>query len=55
MELLKTRDIVINNYAIVPDDINLITKKLSDWINEGSSRIIFTTGGTGFAPRDNHT
>lgn len=53
MELLKTRNIVINNYAIVPDDINLITKKLSEWINEGSSRIIFTTGGTGFAPRDN--
>jgi len=52
MELLKTRGIGINYYAIVPDDMNLITKKLTDWVNEGSSRIIFTTGGTGFAPRD---
>ncbi|PKN85112.1 MAG: molybdenum cofactor biosynthesis protein [Chloroflexi bacterium HGW-Chloroflexi-8] len=53
IELLKTKNIAIINYAIVPDEIDLITKKLSEWINEGSSRIIFTTGGTGFAPRDN--
>jgi molybdopterin adenylyltransferase len=37
---------------IVPDDLDIIRKTLSDWADNGGVDIILTTGGTGFAPRD---
>ena len=39
--------------AIVPDDFNILRGKLSEWADAGNVDIILTTGGTGFAPRDN--
>ena len=53
IELLTRNDFEIVNYEIVPDEISMITKKLSEWIDQGKSRLVFTSGGTGFAPRDN--
>lgn len=53
IELLTRNAIEIVNYEIVPDEISMITKKLSEWIDQGTSRLVFTSGGTGFAPRDN--
>ena len=38
--------------AIVPDEENQISEKLSDWCDSGQVDIIFTTGGTGLGPRD---
>jgi len=37
---------------IVPDDIELIKAKLVEYADKGLD-LVFTTGGTGFAPRDN--
>jgi len=39
-------------YKIVPDDSNLISATLKNWADKGSLDFIFTTGGTGFSPRD---
>ncbi len=38
--------------AIVPDDASAICAALSEWCDEAKVNLIFTTGGTGFAPRD---
>lgn len=38
---------------ILPDDRDLISDKLRKYADSGDVNIILTTGGTGFAPRDN--
>ena len=38
--------------AIVADDASAICSKLVEWCDEAKLNLIFTTGGTGFAPRD---
>jgi molybdopterin adenylyltransferase len=38
---------------IVPDDIEIISRTLEEWCDQGAE-IILTAGGTGFGPRD-HT
>lgn len=38
--------------AIIPDDLNTIRNSLIEWVDERRLDLIFTTGGTGFAPRD---
>jgi gephyrin len=38
--------------AIVPDEIEVIKDRLLEWSNRHQLNLIFTTGGTGFAPRD---
>jgi len=38
--------------AIVPDDAAAICSALTEWCDEEMVDLIFTTGGTGFAPRD---
>src|SRR5881227_3605610 len=38
---------------ILPDDLDLISEKLREYTDRGDVNLIFTTGGTGFAPRDN--
>ncbi|XP_016948709.1 molybdenum cofactor synthesis protein cinnamon [Drosophila biarmipes] len=38
--------------SIVPDDKELIQQELRKWIEREELRVILTTGGTGFAPRD---
>lgn len=38
--------------AIVPDELDSITKILKKWCKTRSIDLILTTGGTGFAPRD---
>ena len=42
----------MTNQEIVPDDVNEIQKILKDWADSGSTDVILTTGGTGFALRD---
>lgn len=53
IELLTRNNFEIVNYGIVPDEISMIANKLTEWIDQEKSMLIFTTGGTGFAPRDN--
>ena len=38
---------------ILPDDRDLISARLRQYADRGDVNLIFTTGGTGFAPRDN--
>lgn len=38
--------------AIVPDEVPQIQAKLIQWCQSGQVDLIFTTGGTGFSPRD---
>lgn len=39
-------------YAIVPDEREIICDTLTQWVDEGKIDLIFTSGGTGFSPRD---
>ena len=39
-------------YAVVPDETGLLQAKLIEFADELQVNLIFTTGGTGFAPRD---
>lgn len=39
-------------YSVVPDEKELIAKELIRLCDEVKSDVVFTTGGTGFAPRD---
>lgn len=39
------------DYKIVPDEKDKIIEQISKWIQRGI-QLVFTTGGTGFAPRD---
>ena len=45
-------DGLIEQAAIVPDEIDVIKDTLVKWVDEYYLDLIFTTGGTGFAPRD---
>ena len=43
---------VIAEYRIVPDEREVIRAMLIKWCDDLRLNLIFTTGGTGFAPRD---
>jgi len=51
-EAFSKTDARVVDYAIVPDEKDLIKKKLIDWADGGKVDIIVSTGGTGLAPRD---
>lgn len=42
----------VASVAVIPDDLATIRDTLLAWCDQGGLDIIFTTGGTGFAPRD---
>lgn len=42
----------VAQYKVVPDDRGAIESTLVEWVDEGRLDLIFTTGGTGFSPRD---
>jgi len=39
-------------YEIVPDDREVISAKLAEWVDSEGIELILTTGGTGLTPRD---
>lgn len=39
-------------YAVIPDDPEIISRKLALWSDDGSTDLIITTGGTGFSMKD---
>lgn len=45
-------DCEVVKYEVIPDEKETISKKLTEWADEGTMDIILTTGGTGLAPRD---
>ncbi len=42
----------IVKYDIVPDEVPLISSRLSNWADSGEMDVILSTGGTGLGPRD---
>jgi len=40
------------SYEVVPDELEMIAGKLSEWADAGNMEVILTTGGTGLGPRD---
>ena len=51
-EMLLPLGCEVRECEIVPDEKDVITSELTEWINEGSVDVIFTTGGTGLSDRD---
>lgn len=51
-EILKELGGVVKEYAIVPDDRELLAEKMRHMADVLKLDLIFTTGGTGFSPRD---
>ncbi len=52
IEMLKSIGGETIKYEIVPDEIDLIKEKLIKYCDTLKADFIFTTGGTGFSPRD---
>lgn len=53
MQLLKETGAEIGATKIVSDDLEPLTETLLEFANRPDVDLIVTTGGTGFAPRDN--
>lgn len=52
-EIITQRlDAVVDQSAIVPDELGVIRGTLLEWVEQYHLDLILTTGGTGFAPRD---
>jgi len=52
MQYFKEKGWEITDYEIVPDEKDMISKKLKDISDNKKADLILTTGGTGFSPRD---
>ncbi len=42
----------VANYGIVPDEKEIISFRLCEWVDRERLQLILTTGGTGFSERD---
>ena len=49
---LSLLDNTVVRYEIIPDEMDIIISKLTEWADEGNVDVILTTGGTGLGPRD---
>lgn len=52
MQYFKEKGWEIADYEIVPDEKDMISKKLKDISDNEKADLILTTGGTGFSSRD---
>ncbi|WP_456442307.1 bifunctional molybdenum cofactor biosynthesis protein MoaC/MoaB [Caldithrix abyssi] len=51
-EFLKQQKIDVGVYEILPDDVSKIRERVKNLVDEEGIDLIFTTGGTGFGPKD---
>jgi molybdopterin adenylyltransferase len=51
-EIVSQLDARVVDYAIVPDERDIIANKLAGWADSSKVDMVITTGGTGLAPRD---
>ncbi len=51
IEKLQQLNIAVDQYSIIPDEIEIIQSKVKTLCNEGFDLVLFT-GGTGLSPRD---
>ena len=49
---LSLLDSHVAKYEVVPDEMDIISHKLTEWTDEGHIDVIITTGGTGLSQRD---
>ena len=49
---LSLADGHVVKYEVVPDEMDVISHKLTEWADEGNVDVIITTGGTGLSQRD---
>jgi molybdopterin adenylyltransferase len=52
IRMLKEIGIETTGYEIVPDEADVIEKKLIEFVDERRFDLVVTTGGTGVSPRD---
>ena len=52
IQYFKEKGWEIADYEIIPDEKDMISKKLKDISDNEKADLILTTGGTGFSPRD---
>lgn len=50
--LLQDSGVTVSGTEILPDERELIARRLREICDSGDANIVVTTGGTGFAPRD---
>ena len=50
--MVSTLDSRVVKYDIVPDEVEMIAKRLIEWADSGAVDVILTTGGTGLSSRD---
>ena len=50
--IVQSKGWQVAGQKIVPDEIEEIQTALKTWADSGKMDVIFTTGGTGFSPRD---
>jgi len=51
-EILTSLDARVVKYDIAPDEKDVISQRLREWVDELGIDLIVTTGGTGLSPRD---
>ncbi len=51
-DFFKEKGWEVAEYAIVPDEKDIISKKIADICDSGGANLVLTTGGTGFSSRD---
>jgi molybdopterin adenylyltransferase len=51
-QLLESSGWAVVTCEVLPDDVDQIRRHLEAWTDAGDCDAIFTTGGTGLAPRD---
>jgi len=51
-EILESKNVTVSNYEILPDIEKNISMRLSELVDNEKLDLIFTTGGTGFGPKD---
>lgn len=44
--------VTVERAEVIPDELDVIKNTLLAWVDQDQLELIFTTGGTGFAPRD---
>ena len=49
---LSLLDSHVVKYEVIPDEVDIIAGKLTEWADDGGVDVILTTGGTGLAQRD---
>lgn len=51
-EIMESTGAKVAEYAVVPDEKDIISATLTRWADSGGPDLILTNGGTGLSPRD---